>query len=84
MSVEYLPLGWRIGNAAVSYVAYVGQTFNPVGLAVLYPHPGQDLPVWKIVTALLVLQTLAYLVVSDVFLLARLAAYASVALRELL
>jgi hypothetical protein len=37
---------------------------------------------WAI-TALLVLQTLVYLVVSDLFLLARLGAYASVAVREL-
>jgi hypothetical protein len=36
-----------------------------------------------IVTALLVLETLAYLIVSDIFLLARLGAYASVAVREL-
>jgi hypothetical protein len=40
------------------------------------------LPAWA-VTALLVLETLLYLVVSDTFLLARLAAYASVAVREL-
>ena len=44
------------------------------------------LPFWVppwIGTALLVLETLAYLVVSDIFLLARLGAYASVAVREL-
>ena len=40
------------------------------------------LPPWAI-TALLVLETLTYLVISDMFLLARLAAYASVAVREL-
>jgi hypothetical protein len=40
------------------------------------------LPPWTI-TALLALETLVYLVVSDVFLLARLGAYASVAVREL-
>jgi hypothetical protein len=39
------------------------------------------LPPWA-VTVLLALETLAYLVVSDIFLLARLGAYASVALRE--
>jgi hypothetical protein len=42
---------------------------------------GTALAPWAI-TALLVLQTLAYLVVSDIFLLARLGAYASVAVRE--
>lgn len=40
------------------------------------------LPPWAI-TALLALETLTYLVISDMFLLARLAAYASVAVREL-
>jgi len=40
------------------------------------------LPPW-ITTALLVLETLAYIIVSDVFLLARLGVYASVAVREL-
>ena len=40
------------------------------------------LPPWAI-TALLALETLVYLVVSDIFLLARLGAYASVAVREL-
>jgi len=40
------------------------------------------LPPWAI-AALLALETLLYLVVSDIFLLARLAAYASVAVREL-
>ncbi len=41
-----------------------------------------SLPAW-VVTSLLILETLAYLVISDAFLLARLAAYASVAVREL-
>ncbi len=40
------------------------------------------LPPWAI-TALLALETLLYLIVSDIFLLARFAAYASVAVREL-
>jgi hypothetical protein len=40
------------------------------------------LPSW-VATLLLVSETLAYLIISDIFLLARLAAYASVAVREL-
>ena len=40
-------------------------------------------PPWAI-TVLLVLETLAYFLISDIFLLARLAAYASVAVRELI
>ena len=49
---DILPLSWRIANALVSYVAYLGQFFYPVGLAVFYPHPETDLPVWKVVGAL--------------------------------
>lgn len=38
-SVEKMPLLWRVENAALSYLAYVGQTFFPGDLAVFYPHP---------------------------------------------
>jgi Flp pilus assembly protein TadD len=55
MPSERLTLPWRLGNAVVSYVAYMVQMFYPAGLAVLYPHPGASLPAWKIVGALLVL-----------------------------
>ena len=52
---EFLPLSSRIANALVSYVAYLGQFFYPVGLAAFYPHPESGLPIWEIVAALLVL-----------------------------
>ncbi len=55
MPTERLPLGWRIGNALISYVAYVGQFFYPHGLAPFYPRPGLDLPLWKIGGAFLIL-----------------------------
>ena len=48
-------LAWRMANALVSYVAYLGQFFWPVGLAVLYPHPGVGLPLWKVIGAVAVL-----------------------------
>lgn len=35
-----LPLWVHIGNAAISYVKYLGKAFWPVNLAVVYPHPG--------------------------------------------
>lgn len=38
-----LPLSARLGNAIVSYVAYVGKMVWPVKLSVLYPHPGGSL-----------------------------------------
>ena len=47
-AIASLPLSVRIGNALVSYVAYLGQMIYPVGLAVYYPHPGNGLALWKI------------------------------------
>ncbi len=54
-SLEAWPLGWRLGNATVAYVAYVGQTFWPVGLAVYYPHPKGTLGAGEIALAGLLL-----------------------------
>ncbi len=39
-----LGLGPRLGNAAISYVKYLGKTFWPEPLAIFYPHPGDALP----------------------------------------
>jgi tetratricopeptide (TPR) repeat protein len=52
---EQLPLVWRIGNGLVSCVIYVKQMIWPVGLAVFYPHPGDQLPVWEIGVAIVLL-----------------------------
>jgi protein O-mannosyl-transferase len=38
----------RIGNALVSYSAYLGQVVWPARLAVLYPYPEDGLPPWKV------------------------------------
>jgi protein O-mannosyl-transferase len=45
-----LPLSLRLGNAFVSYVAYVGKVFWPARLAVFYPHPQHSL-LWSEVAA---------------------------------
>jgi tetratricopeptide (TPR) repeat protein len=37
-SLEQVSLPDRLGNAALSYVAYLGKAFWPTGLAVFYPH----------------------------------------------
>jgi tetratricopeptide (TPR) repeat protein len=50
-----LPLGWRLANALVSYVSYLGKTFWPKSLAVVYPHPEDTLAAWQITGALLLL-----------------------------
>ncbi len=44
MPSERLPLGWRAGNALISYVAYLGQFFCPLGLAAFYPRRGSICP----------------------------------------
>ncbi len=45
------PLAIRIGNAAISYVIYLRQTFWPTRLAVFYSYP-QSIIVWQVVAAL--------------------------------
>ena len=54
-STESLSFSSRVANASVAYIAYLGQFFYPVGLAVLYPHPQNSLPIWKIIGSLLLL-----------------------------
>ena len=50
-----LPLSLRMGNAIVSYVAYVGKTFWPAKLAVFYPHPQHSLPWSDVIAAAVIL-----------------------------
>ena len=52
---ETFLLGGRIANALVSYAAYLGQFVYPVGLAVFYPHPGDQIPIANVLVAVLVL-----------------------------
>jgi tetratricopeptide (TPR) repeat protein len=49
------PFGERIGNALISYVAYLGQMIWPARLAVLYPYPEGNLNVAPAILALLLL-----------------------------
>ncbi|MEK9630031.1 MAG: tetratricopeptide repeat protein [Nitrospinota bacterium] len=44
---EHFSLIARLNNAMVSYISYLGKTFWPTGLSVLYPHPGEELELWK-------------------------------------
>jgi tetratricopeptide (TPR) repeat protein len=44
-SLTTLSVGARVANAVVSYARYLGKTFWPVNLSVLYPHPGHW-PAW--------------------------------------
>lgn len=47
-SLHHLPMSWRIQNAFVSIVIYIGQMFWPADLAVFYPHPHDRLSVWVV------------------------------------
>jgi tetratricopeptide (TPR) repeat protein len=53
--LEPLPFAWRLANAAVAYVAYLGNMLYPVGLAVLHPAPKGPPPAWETVAAAAVL-----------------------------
>jgi tetratricopeptide (TPR) repeat protein len=55
MGLTKFPLSARLGNVALSYVAYLSKTFWPTGLAVFYPHPGACMAAWKVVGAVLIL-----------------------------
>jgi tetratricopeptide (TPR) repeat protein len=52
---EDLPIATRINNAVVSYIAYMWQMLWPLRLAVFYPHPENRLPLWEIISSLLLL-----------------------------
>jgi hypothetical protein len=47
-SLERLPMSWRIQNAFVSAITYIGQMFWPAKLAVFYPHPHGQVPPWLV------------------------------------
>ena len=55
-----LPMKYRIANAVVSYVNYVLKAIWPNKLAVFYPHPGNNLPLWQIAGAALLIVTACY------------------------
>ncbi len=49
--LESYSLQTRIINAFAAYIEYIVSMVWPVNLVVLYPHPGDSLPVWKGVVA---------------------------------
>jgi tetratricopeptide (TPR) repeat protein len=52
---EDLPILERINNAIVSYILYIWQMLWPIDLAVFYPHPENRLPLWGIISSVLLL-----------------------------
>jgi tetratricopeptide (TPR) repeat protein len=54
-SIETLPMSIRIGNAFISYIAYIGKMIWPSNLAIFYPHPGWFLVNGKVFWSVLLL-----------------------------
>ncbi|MGZ4986890.1 MAG: tetratricopeptide repeat protein, partial [Limisphaerales bacterium] len=61
-SLSSLTVAQRIENMFVAYVRYVGKTFWPTNLSILYPHPGQW-PWWLIIMSVAILAALTALVI---------------------
>jgi tetratricopeptide (TPR) repeat protein len=61
-----LPLNVRIANALISYMTYISKMVYPSQLAVLYPHPGGDFPLWEAMVSLgiiMLITAMAFLLV---------------------
>jgi len=56
-------VGTAIGNMLVSYATYLVKTIFPHHLAVHYPHPGSDLPLWQLAGSVLILALISFWVV---------------------
>lgn len=61
--LDRYPLGQRVANAVVAYAEYLRKAVWPRDLAVYYPHPGADLPAWKVLASGLVLVLVSVAVV---------------------
>jgi tetratricopeptide (TPR) repeat protein len=60
VSTDWIPFGTRLGNALISYLAYVAQMVWPVRLSVFYPYP-MNLPGWQVAGAAVVLAAITIL-----------------------
>src|SRR5579884_2357793 len=63
--LEHVPLGLRIENAIVSYIAYIGVFIWPANLAVFYPYPA-SIPAWQWICAVIGLATCTVFVLKEV------------------
>jgi tetratricopeptide (TPR) repeat protein len=59
-SLEKIPLQFRVGNAVVAYVRYIGKTLWPADLAVFYPY--RSWSPWAVLGACAVLALVSYAV----------------------
>ena len=61
-TLEFLPMRFRIANALVSYLAYIGKMIWPHDLALPYPHPYMNLPIWKAAGAGVIMVIISFVV----------------------
>jgi protein O-mannosyl-transferase len=61
---NWFPRTSRVGNAFLSYAGYLGKTFWPSRLALLYPHPGASISWWQVSAAALLLLIITALVLA--------------------
>jgi len=64
--VSNYPLGARVSNAIVSWVAYIPKLIWPRSLAVFYPHPWLDrvvIPAWKLGGSIFLLAGITIIVI---------------------
>src|SRR5256885_15292605 len=62
-SEDQFPFGVRLENSIVAYATYLWKMIWPAKLAVLYPHPGNSLPAWRIVLGVAVLLAVSAVVI---------------------
>ena len=55
LAVHQFTLPWRLGNALMAYVDYLGHMIYPAGLGLLYPHPPSQLPLVRVCLSVVVL-----------------------------
>jgi tetratricopeptide (TPR) repeat protein len=58
-----LPLKFRVANAFVSYMKYIGKMVWPSRLAVLYPHTYDRISMWQVVVSGLLLFAISFWVI---------------------
>jgi hypothetical protein len=61
-SIEAFSLSVRIGNALISYSAYIGKMIWPCNLAVFYPHRGALVP-WQVLGSVFILIAITSVVI---------------------
>src|SRR5207248_94101 len=61
-STVQFSLGTRLANAIVAYATYLWKMICPTRLAPMYPHPGESLAGWQILTSVVVLAGITALV----------------------